>query len=541
MLRLRRLLSHHVHCASWATVSASAIAVLGLASVLLSACRNKTVAVSGGGATQPAIDLRAEPGTVYQVTLGDSTVVVDQATVRQTLRSVSTNGNTFVFDSTPDIARLQAGSVLLIRGAAILKVLAVMPFEGKIALITTQGAVTDVIRDGHIHFEHNVHFGSQSANADGSHSPAYAGLLSDATVWRALWLRLTSDGTAQEAGAAAGAAPAGGQGCGSQNGWTYCAGGSAGGSRLQFTLSVKKMLAGCSAILSGEGHVDDFNMSSDLDIYGHDLKEFAWSAKKLNGNMNFSWKAGKDTPGPWTDEDKIPLPTSFDLPLLLGDIPLTLSVTEALLVHPGFTGNGELSQGHFRIQYNGATNFRFNGGNLDENGNVTGTTEILETSGMSALGPHAFLVALAGPRIELKFEAASVMKGITKFLPSALADRAATAFAQSAVGQALINSPAGQAIAGALSVAKQSVDLVLKSNAAAHLDFILTASLIESGTMSLVHCKQAIGSLTVKVGANAMAFGKSVGNVDKTVFHHGVVSGTTQGACKVEGPIQSSD
>jgi hypothetical protein len=484
---------------------------------LCAACRGKPVATAGGGAgVQAAVDLGAEPGTVYQVTLGDSTVVVDQATVRRTLRSVSTNGNTFVFDSSPAIAGLQAGNVLLIRGATIRKVLVAMPFEGKIALITTEGAVTDAIREGHIHFEHDVHFGSRSASARASVSPMYASLLPDVPP---LWH---------------GPAPVSAQTCGSKSGWDYCVAGSAGGSQLQLTFNVKKKAAGYSAILSGDGHLDDFNMSSDLDIYGHDLKEFSWSTKKLNGIMNFSWEAGKDSPGPWADEDRIPLPTSFELPFVLGDLPLTLSVTEALLIHPGFTGKGELSQGHFRIQFDGAQNFTFHGGNLDDHGNVTGTTEIVETRGMSALGPHAFLAALAGPRIELKFEAASVMKEITQFLPTGLADKAATWFSESAIGQRMLGT-SGNAIVGALSLAKQSVELVLKSNAAAHLDFVLTASLVESGSMSLVPCKQAIGSLTVKVGASAAVFGQSVANPEKTVFYHGIKAGNTQGACSVDG------
>jgi len=544
-----------VRCAHRATTSVSAVAVLAITSVLLAGCRSKTAADStggasggagrgaaggaGGGGARAAIDLRAEPGTVYQVTLGDSTVVVDQATVRQALRSVSTNGNTFVFDSTPDIARLQAGNVLLVRGAAMLKVLAVMPFEGKIALITTPAALTDVVRDAHIHFEHDVHFTSQSASADRGHSPMYASLLPDVTAWHAAWDRLTSSEAGQDAAPTPTPNSIGGQACGSQNGWDYCVSGSAGNSQLHLTLSVKKSVAGMSAIISGDGQLNDFNMGSDIDIAGHDLKEFAWSTKKLYGNMNFSWHAGKDSPGPWADEDRIPLPTSFELPFVLGDLPLTLSVTEALLIHPAFTGNGELSQAHFRIQFDGAQNFTFHGGNLDDHGNVTGTTEIVETQGMSALGPHGFVTALAGPRIELKFEAASVMKEITQFLPSALAERAATAFSQSAIGQRILSTPAGQAIAGALSIVKQSIETVLKSNAAAHLDFILSASLVESGSMSLVPCKQATGTLTVKVGANAAVFGQSVANIEKTVFSHGVKAGTTQGACSVDGAAPS--
>lgn len=544
---------------------APATALAGLTSLLvLSACRKGGGDAGGGGGAggapaggstggaaggpaggsashaQAAVDLRSEPGSVYQVTYGDSTVLVDQAVVRQTLRSVSTNGNTFVFDPSPEIARLQPGSVLLVKGITMRKVLAVMPFEGKIAMLTTPAAITDAIKDGHIHFDHNVHFGSQSASRSAPASAMYASVLPDPAAMLAAGTRLASLLEPSRSALDAAFAPVAGGTCGSLKGWDFCVSGSAGGTQLQMHLGVKKVLAGYKAELTGDGHLDDFNMASDINIYGHDLKEFAWSTKNLNGVMNFSWDAAKNSPGPWTDEDRIPLPTSFELPFLLGDLPLTLSVTEALLVHPGFTGNGEMSQAHFRIQYSGAQSFTFHGGNLDDHGNVSGETEILETKGMSALGPHAFLAALAGPRIELRFEAASVLKEITQFLPSALAERAATAFAQSAVGQRMLNSPLAQAIQQALSIAKQSVDLALKSDAAAHLDFILSASLVESSLMSLVPCKQALGVLSVKVGANAQVFGQAIANVEKEVFHHGIKTGTLKGACSTDGGGPSS-
>lgn len=153
---------------------------LAITAIALSAvgCRSKTIPSSSGGAgTAAAIDLRADPGTVYQVTFGDSTVLLDQATARRTLRSVSTNGNVFVFDSTPEIAHLAPGSVLVIRGATMRKVLAVMPYQGQIVLITAPAALTEAIRDAHIHFNHDVHFASRQASVGGVPSTQYAAVL----------------------------------------------------------------------------------------------------------------------------------------------------------------------------------------------------------------------------------------------------------------------------------------------------------------------------------------------------------------------------
>jgi hypothetical protein len=503
-------------------------------------CRSKAVSsTSSGPATRAAIDLRADPGTVYQVTFGDSTVLLDQATVRRTLRSVSTNGNVFVFDSTPEIARLVPGSVLVIRGAAMLRVLAVVPSKGEIALITLPAALTDAIRNAHIHFNHDIHFGVQQASADATGSVRYAAMLPDGRAWRDPWSVLTLGESPSDPGA-----PAGGAGtistCGTEQGWKYCVSGGLGTSQLTLHLEVKRKEAGYSAIVTADGHLDDFNIGSDIDISGYDLQQFAWTTNKLVGLMNVSWEAGKDSPGVWSEEDKIPLPTSFELPLMLADIPLTLEVSEALIIHPGFTGNGELSTGHFRIQWDGSQSFTLHNGNLDDHGNVTGSTEIIETRGISPLGPHAFLTALDAPRIELKFEAKSVMKGITQYLPTQHADQLASIFSQTEAGQQMLHSPMTHAIATALSLAKSAVDTVLKSNAAAHIDFILTASLVESGSSAIVPCKQAIGSLTVKIGADATVFGQSVGKVDKEVFQHGVKSGTTQGICNTDGAAPGS-
>lgn len=82
-----------------------------------------------GSASAPLkapLDLTNDPTTVFQVTWGDSTVQMDYGTVKQTLKSVSDNDAILVFAPSPAVQKLQAGSVLVMQGLAIKKVVGVV-------------------------------------------------------------------------------------------------------------------------------------------------------------------------------------------------------------------------------------------------------------------------------------------------------------------------------------------------------------------------------------------------------------------------------
>jgi len=137
--------------------------------LLLSSC--KRTSAPAVGITSAAVDLATLPGTIFKVTYNDHTVMVDEVTVRQTLRSVSKNGNVLVFDPSPQIQKLQPGSVLFMQGLAVRKVLATMPFESETTLLTVPAAVTDASQEGQIHWDYPVRFSANSASSDPLGSP----------------------------------------------------------------------------------------------------------------------------------------------------------------------------------------------------------------------------------------------------------------------------------------------------------------------------------------------------------------------------------
>jgi hypothetical protein len=462
-------------------------------------------------------------GNTADISFTARTVTIDSDTARRTLRSASKNGSVLVFAPSPEIGKLQAGSVLLIRGLAIRSVLAVTPIQGNIAVLTAPAAVGDAVRDAKIHLEYSPAF----SNAD-SRQPA--GVPPGApTSYFASALSILQHQFAEVVHAQTTLTEV----TGNVKGWDVKLKATQVTDRVNLQLSVKKVEAGIHAQLSGDGYLHNFDTSSDIEIHDSMLSDFRWSNKNLNGVMNLQWEIAKDKPGAWAEEDQIPLQESpAEFPFVIGGLPMTLSVTAALLVHPGMTQANQLSEGHFRIEYNGYQRFGLRAGNIEEDGSIHGDIKILDTRALSPAAGHAIVVALAAPRIELKVGLSSAWKVLTRLVPSDLAELAVQAFLSNAYVQQAMRSPQLAAqIQQALGIVKQAVETTMKTDAAAHLDFITSASILDSGPMAIVPCQRAQAIITVKVGANAQAFAQSLGQVDKEIFRHGITVGPKTGPC----------
>src|SRR5579864_6855535 len=97
-------------------------AVLALASA--SACKQRDTWSSAASKVRVE-DISNRPGSVYQVTYNDNTVVVDRATVSKALRGISRDHMDFLFDNSADaIKHLAVGKVVLLEGLALRRVVA---------------------------------------------------------------------------------------------------------------------------------------------------------------------------------------------------------------------------------------------------------------------------------------------------------------------------------------------------------------------------------------------------------------------------------
>jgi len=233
------------------------------------------------------------------------------------------------------------------------------------------------------------------------------------------------------------------------------------------------------------------------------LKYFDYQNKNLNGQVNFGWEAAKDEPGVEAMEQKIKLPSCFIIPLPIGGIPFSLEVSEALLLHPAFTGGKEVARGRFRVEYNGVQGFSFSEGNVNQEGQGNAEGSIVDNFSLSPVAPVGFVAAVAMPRIELKLGTDTVFQVVKKYAPPGLADAALNLLKKTPFGSKL----------------QQAVSDKLKTTGAAYAQVIITTSTIAAGAGSLIPCQKARLITTISVGANATILGKDKGKVQKDIFH----------------------
>ena len=290
---------------------------------------------------------------------------------------------------------------------------------------------------------------------------------------------------------------------GEDDGWAYTVKASPLPDKLNLDLDVSRKYNGLVVKVTGSGYVQNFETAATIMIKDSQLKYFDYQNKNLNGQINFGWEAAKDEAGVEAAEQKIKLPSSFSIPLPIGGLPFSLEVSEALLLHPAFTGGKEVARGRFNVAYNGVQGFNIDQGNVNQEGQGNAEGSIVDNFSLSPIAPVGFVAAVAMPRIELKLGTDTVFQVVKKFAPPGLADAALNL---------LKKTPFGSKI-------QQAVSDKLKTTGAAYAQVIITTSTIAAGAGSLIPCQKARLITTIQVGANATILGKEKGKVSKDIFH----------------------
>ena len=109
---------------------------------------------SAAPVAHPYKDLRDVPGTVFDVSYTPETVRVDESSWRASLKSVSSDGNVFVFDnSDAKLSSLHQGSIMFLENLAVRSVLSTATRDGHFVVNTDRAGITDLIQNGTIHSE----------------------------------------------------------------------------------------------------------------------------------------------------------------------------------------------------------------------------------------------------------------------------------------------------------------------------------------------------------------------------------------------------
>ena len=436
--------------------------------------------------------------------------MVEQKEGAAALVAESSNGHGLVFDvSNAQITSLKAGDVLVIKGLVARKILAAERSGDQMLVVTDPAALADVIKDGDLNVEAPIKFGTVIARAPHhEHS------------WTELFEATASADTSAAAGASRDAVGNLLKGAGAYTigDWKISAWNATPvGDSVKLDLDmVKDAGDGFKAVIGAHGHINNFNLKDQLHAIAGGSK-MAMSIENLSVELTFTWEVAKNTPGPYTTEDRIKLPAPISVPLAqyLGGLPVFLEISEALLVHPALTGGGELAKGSYKLTYNGGLHFTSENGEMTGTSDGEGAVEIVDDSGMSAVAPTGMVIAVAAPRLELSLGLAKIFPvlGVSSGAIAAVdkqIDKLAKAHLSPELYDALSKSPLGTAV----------LSNAIKSSADVFMQLIVTTGATRTGSSAIVECSRITTDLTAQVGMNGSLLGVPAEVKTKDVWTH---------------------
>jgi hypothetical protein len=453
-------------------------------------------ATSSAAIAHPFKDLRDVPGTVFDVSYTPQTVRIDQSSWRASLKSVSSDGNVFVFDN-PDanISSLHEGSTMFLESLAVRSVRATATRDGHFVVNTDRAGITDLIQNGTIHWRVPINFGAEQAHYDFP-APLRQNFLQS---WAS---RLNPEQVASAAGTSVNLS-------GKLDGWDYKINATPSSNRLDMSFAVHKELDTLIVNVNAQGFLKDFFSAADMHIQQGSLDNFSYDANGLNGQLDINFEGGRGTGSAvGVDVPNIKLPPIYRAPMPIAGIPFIMTINANLILKPGFGGKNETMKGSFHINYNGDEGITVKAGQASASpGSLSGDGSLGQMLSVS-IAPHAILVGMAAPKITLSLGTESITDLLNEAMPSSLADSMSDILAKTGVGK----------------WAKKKLDKSFKTEASANVQNVAVATVTAQGSVGMIPCKLSRLLLEFKGGADAYLLGKKIGDKEIIMFKKELVN-----------------
>lgn len=435
---------------------------------------------------QWGIDLTSAPGTRFQATFADGVVQVDAGTVRRTLRGVTRDHDILFFENVPELRdKLAPGKVVFFQGFTFKRVQAIASDGAQLIVATEPASLTDLFKDANIRWHTSINFRNiytqkQRVRAAANRHGFFDWL--DELEPRVYAAGADNSESTEE----------------DEEGWKIKSNATYNPDRVDFEVDVARH-GDIDADIKGTGYVQNFESSMSLVVNNGNLSQFDFSNANVNGAVDFNWTvgSGSDKP-PDLGEEKLKLPAIMSVPLLVGGVPFTLEIGEALLFHPGFSTKQEIAKGAFHVDYNGVTGLSLSPGGSQDTSQASGESSIQSSTAFSPYAAFGVVVAVAMPRFELKTGAEEIANEV----PESVAESAITLLEKTTIGHYI----------------HKAVQNVLKSEAAATFQVILSSTASHSGMQSLVPCQRFTLHVEGQIGADAQVLGMKVPNLPKIPF-----------------------
>jgi hypothetical protein len=448
------------------------------------------------------IDLAKLPGTRFRATFQDNVVRIDADTVKRTARGVNKNHDIYFFDNVPELRdKLLPGKVVLFEGLTFKRIQAVAIDGSRLIVGTDTASLTDLLKDADIEWHapinfQELHAQKMRAKAAQAHPPVQRPMELAERGWEIIEPRVYADEGENKGPTEK-----------EEDGWSTKFLPKFSPDRLDFQVDIKRKgglsgIADIDADLSGKGYIQNFETSLSMAVNNGNMDRFDFSNKNVNGSVDFDWTIGVPDKPKEMGEERIKLPSLMTTPLIVGGIPFTLEIGEALLFHPAFNTKLQIAKGAFHVDYNGVTGLKVSSGTGTAEGQNTSQasaeSSIQTSTANSPLAAFGVVVAVALPRFELKTGA----EEFVEVVPDSIANYAAQLLEKTTLGHYI----------------KKAVKNVLETGAAANFQVIISTTASHSGNLSLVPCQRFTMHVEGQLSADAKILGISVPKLPEVPF-----------------------
>lgn len=365
------------------------------AAILMAGCSGGPPSAQTGGSgtdTVGAASLQYTPGTV----------VVGGQDARAAVLSIAPDGRQITLDPHADgVARLQAGSVLLLPRVAMRRVLGIHPDARGVVVDTGDAALTDAVQSGTIEFSSRVSFATakQVGLVPASPAPTTSPAATAAEVAAPESLQLMASGPQPVSPSPATLKPIPSPCHPETSGaWTYTVCYTLGAGGLSMSMTGARSGSDVAGI-KATGTLDDFHVGGTITVKGC-VTHFSVQLDGIHGQSTIDWKSGsagavfaeKSTFTPQTD-------IGVDIGNV-GPLPLSLRVSGALLANPALTGRHSTLSGSATADISGSTSYTVDNGAISMDGKLDATPHLTGASGVG-VGPSGAVAALKFPLIGL--------------------------------------------------------------------------------------------------------------------------------------------
>ncbi len=346
------------------------------------------------------------PGTkAVGLQFSPETVIVPAATGAATLRSVSPDASIYTFSArTGVLARVKAGSVMLLQGLAVRVVTSAVAQGAGLVVTTTPASITDLIANGTLSWDTPVDFADALA-LQGPAVPDENAALAAVTASKSVPAPLSTPLPAQAS--RLGFAALGGHGVtlkGKAGTYDYSIAFKQAGSALSMTITLSKSSpVEVSATVSGT--LDNLTTAGGITVHQGHLGSAKVQMNNLNGQFTLSYELkpltafGLGSAGGF----KLTLPGEVTVPFTIGGIPFFLGVKVAFYVAVGFSNKSQSIKGSYTVNYNGNAGFSTSAsGATSALGAVKGIGKvILDQANAILSGPISLVLGAQIPQLEL--------------------------------------------------------------------------------------------------------------------------------------------